>query len=97
VSDIDPDTGMPALPDGQFWRVRQKYDDRAGHYVVELHTRKRRGSKLVGTIIVCRYIADVTAGKVLIAARELLEAIASADEREALKGDYPPKRLGGSK
>lgn len=86
--EIDETTGLPVLPDGEFWRVRKYTKDS-----LQVQRRRRRwlGSKLVDYELALTspdYSGSVE-GRIAEAAREVL----SRPNVRHLIGDYPPKRL----
>ena len=104
---IDPNTNLPTLPEGHFWRVKQ---DEYGYLDVQIRRkRKRMWSALVekGAVLtsdsnnvnltdigidVPGYIA-VSAGRVYVKWIERTEGYRLYAERKELLGDYPPKKL----
>lgn len=104
---IDPDTNLPALPEGHFWRVKQ---DEYGYLDVQIRRkRKRLWSALVETgavlhregfnvkltslhVNVPKAIAKA-AERVYVKWMERTEGYRLYEERVALLGDYPPKKL----
>ena len=95
--EIDPATGMPAVPTGYFWRVKPTNYG----YVVQLRHRRRLGSRYIGHQPISMRHDLVTPHKILDAAAYAL----TCDERisrhfgrsigvdKSLMGDYPPKTL----
>lgn len=96
---IDPDTNLPQLPEGYFWRVRNA--DSMGDVKVSLRKRMALGSRSVGHGYAFGRLyshCGITAEKIQQAAVLIyLEWEQKGEDRIAYNefaGDYPPKRLG---
>lgn len=96
--DIDEETGLPALPEGYFWRVRDA--NYKGHAYVELRsTYKRRywlfWKKLYSTKLHEEMVlAPITRPRVLKEAQDCIQAVQNHLVSDySLIGDYPPKNL----
>lgn len=98
--DVDPTTGMPVLPEGQFWRVKRIFFGQ--FWEVQLRQRGMFWSYKVESRTFGNE-APITRDNVLNGAGHCLKEVA---ERRAahesakgepvgkdLLGDYPPKRL----
>lgn len=94
---IDPATGMPELPEGYFWRVKQGYA-----YAINVQLRKRVMGRL--SVVVENSVNDDPTpwGVRNLAAYVLYrwETSTARKQEEAaiqnLYGDYPPKKLGNN-
>lgn len=88
MSNIDKATGLPALPDGYFWRVK-KFG--SGGYPLEVQLRSRL---LWFSIVEASQLSASDRGSIMNAARnahqEWRNRVATLD----YIGDYPPKTLG---
>lgn len=89
---MDDSTGLPALPEGQFWRVSQSM---ASTYVDVIRRQKTwYGSRKVGESHPVTK-SEATPKEVRAAAMYILwkeKKAPDADRRKVL-GDYPPKKL----
>lgn len=86
---IDDKTGLPALPDGYFWRVTRGV---ASRYVY-LQMRKKRwlGSKVVDYSIISK--SENTAELVLKRARGVVRDFNPDRNHKQFVGNYPPNTL----
>lgn len=95
---LDPETGLPLLPDGYFWRVRSAHF--RGHAYVELRSsylkrhwlfwKKRLSTKIHEEMI----LTPISRPRILKEARECVEAVQKHLVSDySLLGDYPPKSL----
>lgn len=99
-ADLDSVTGLPALPEDQFWRVTYFYDEGVygSGWRLELHqrtpTRRRpERSKLLESQSVDYSDSTPHATVLRLTAMAVLEERAERFARARLAGDYPPKRL----
>lgn len=84
---IDPETGLPLLHEGEFWKVCKGM---RGDYIELRRYRTYFGSKLLGwNPIYGTLDKDV----IVVAAREALKDIEDKQGAARLYGKYPPKRL----
>lgn len=98
---IAPETGLPELPAGHFWRVAP---DDFGYAVVEIRRKTRFGSRrhsatdvsLTGAPSAPVRVRDLTPEAILESASWLLERNRDLTRGLDLLGDYPPKRLGAA-
>jgi hypothetical protein len=94
---IDSNTGLPAVPDGQFWKIVPATT--AGYFRVQLRGKPFLGlSQTLGWTVVDSPLSD---SKVQDAAFYVLDQIEQASRltREAQQdakyiGSYPPKKIG---
>lgn len=95
---LDPETGLPALPDGYFWRVRDA--NYKGHAYIELRSRyfirhwlfwkKEASSKIHDELV----LSPITRPRILREAHDVIDAVqANLVSDYSLIGDYPPKSL----
>jgi hypothetical protein len=99
VTDFDAQTGLPAVPEGYFWRV--KAPSRLGeYYTVQLRKRWRLvGSRTIGWTVISR--GKISAAEVVDSAcyaltysNEILSHFGNlVPVRKDLVGNYPPKRI----
>jgi hypothetical protein len=90
---IDPATGLPELPEGQWWELHLEHVDDTG-YLYEL--RVMSGVPYDYTIVMSarfRPRHPLTPARVRYEAEWLLERTAARDVAQSLLGSYPPKRL----
>jgi len=86
---IDAATGLPGLPDGQFWRVAVN----DGDWEIQLRQRHWFWSSIVQRREIA-FARDVTAERIRAKADEIMSSRADQLRRMNLLGDYPPKKLG---
>ena len=81
--EFDDSTGFPALPEGQFWRVKGGLGLR-----IELREKRLFGSVQIGSASSGSGIESLKAAacRVIVRKRE-------AEAKTAPRGDYPPKKL----
>jgi hypothetical protein len=100
---IDTTTGLPAVPEGYFWRVAAP-EGQSDYYSVELRLRGKRflsRSTKIGSHPVSR--GDISEDEIFHAAcyavqhhKGILRHFERLDPvRADLLGNYPPKRVGG--
>lgn len=88
----NPETGLPFLPEGYFWRVTR---GTASKYVyVQIRKRRLIGSACVADSILSK--GEVTAAKIRERAGFALKDFDPDHNFRAFVGDYPPKKLGGA-
>ena len=87
--EMDEATGLPALPEGHFWRVTRPS---RGVWDVQLRKRTWYGSRCVAAV---GYDDRLTAGKVKELAGYVLKYKLEKEpvHEMHLVGDYPPKTL----
>jgi len=99
---IDPMTGMPAVPNGYFWRVRPVGSEPKWAYYVYVELRKKQ---IIGSTQLARAMADqadvygptladavkVTAERVY--RENFARRTVPTPEYVGILGDYPPKSL----
>lgn len=101
---IDPSTGLPELPPGQFWRVeeyeRSYYDvlydtNRFTHKISLMQSTKRfLGSPKLETISYMKIQApNLTKEVILTCVEGIMSRVMQSREQSLLLGDYPPKKL----
>lgn len=97
--EMDEATGLPALPEGHFWRVTRP---QGGYWQVQLRKRTWYGSRCVaGTASGPRCVAGTASGYEMTASNVKEQAgyvLKYEFEKEPvheryLVGDYPPKTL----
>lgn len=90
---MDPNTGMPEVPEGYFWRVK-----RGGYYKLEVQLRKRWFWQFSHSVESCP-LDDATEWGVVNNAAYILERWNKrtlGPTVSGLLGDYPPKKLGNN-
>lgn len=105
MTDLDPSTGLPALPEGQFWRVRVDHTLSGGSLYVELREKRKHW---FGSWKIAEYgptyldMCGTVENTIAYNARRVMEKsehLRKQDSRlkiaESLAGDYPPKKLEG--
>lgn len=92
-SDLDPDTGLPALKEGFYWRVTAY--PTCGYFLRVLLMQRR--SWFWGDRIVSSQTSEPDAACVLLTARYIVNRLREDEQarttRERLIGNYPPKKL----
>lgn len=97
MTNIDPATGLPQLPEGYFWRVRKDTFFRQYSYIEIRKPGRLFGSKIV--VQATRHTEDIDEQEIRTFAdmlsEELEEKLNPKPRTEKnLFGDYPPKKLG---
>lgn len=93
---MDPDTGMPEVPKGYFWRVKP-----GGMYKLKVELRQRWFWGISFEVEMC-VTDDATEWGVRNNAAYILNRWQERTRKatgkgvEALLGDYPPKKLGNN-
>lgn len=85
--DFDDDINLPALPEGQFWRVKT---DSLGAVVVEL---RRKGIFGSSHLVDNAYPDVVNLKEIQYAACRVVVRGRGRKAENRLLGDYPPKKL----
>ena len=101
-----PETGLPELPEGHFWRLAPEGYGRG----VEVEIRRKRlGLRALSVLVAHGTIYGTGAFATSIpyervevedvrrTAERVLETWASRSRGRSIFGDYPPKSLGGAK
>lgn len=96
---IDPNTGMPEVPEGYFWRVKKSLLTGDTFTDVELRVKWFFMSYVVASHPI--YNSHVSAQSILEAAEYIMLYSAWSERRrgetkEHLYGDYPPNKLGNN-
>lgn len=92
MANIDDKTGLPELPEGYFWRVKESVS-----IFVDVEIRKKWwvGSRQVAWTSM--YRSQLSKQKILECARYVLSKwrrdVTETNDSRALLGDYPPKSL----
>jgi len=90
MSYIDKATGLPALPDGYFWRVKRFG---VGGYPLEVQLRHR---VLFFSTLVASELSGNGRTSIFNAARNAHQQWRYSVATAEYVGDYPPKTLGAS-
>src|SRR5690606_37979043 len=91
--DADPATGLPAMPEGQFWRVKHARDSSYVH--LQLRERRRFGSRLLSWTTISKK-HKLSEKAVREAAAYIVHCEPDRENkltRHDLIGDYPPKTI----
>jgi hypothetical protein len=90
----DPETGLPEVPEGYFWKVEKQYGRMP--YV----TLRRRYGKLFGLFntggsykVGEKYIVELTEGRIREGSYKVFREVFDSSS-DHLLGEYPPKKLG---
>lgn len=89
--EIDDSTGLPVVPEGQFWRVKQP-----ASFSVYSHVQLRRGTRFGSKLVAQSPIeaSELTKKGILSSAAYIVRYQASLKPIDkTLYGDYPPKKL----
>lgn len=86
---IDENTGLPELPEGHFWRIK---DSSPEYLRVQIRKRAWIGSKVMAWSVVRK--SNATPDEVLRTATLVLWEIKHGANWRNCLGDYPPKKLG---
>lgn len=94
--ELDDATGLPVLPEGEFWRVK-KGVTASIHFRIEHRRKSRIGSRIVEWHPIEK--KDATTKRLREAAaftlwKEKKEKASPASDYRKVFGDYPPKKLG---
>jgi hypothetical protein len=93
VRSIDPSTGLPPLPEGQYWEVLLAHVDDDGYtYEIRIMERLATGRKVVASARFKPRRA-LESARVREEAEHLVVTTAAHDLVESLLGSYPPNRL----
>lgn len=105
ITDSLAPTELPQIGERQFFRVA--YDELHCYYTIQLRYRRRFGSKPLDIWAIGSNWSRPTGSQppteqqVIEAAHELMKKrsayFAGLEKRAAILGDYPPKKLGGTR